>query len=287
MADKLFRYGNYYMQWCFRSSAGYPFGTNSDPDNASDGSTTHSYVSTNPIDYAAPQPSFARAIDRGGQKIRAQKDMGVTEFGEGTFSMSEMDAQLWAYWTGSTLDTTTVTGWEMLAMNVNQVTTPAGFVIFTSKAYDYESASDKWSHWVYPNAQVRITPPGSSQSDGENPNAWELTLIPNTSTRFLTGHLFSALNMTVVDNTDIGVHIRTAKPIAITTYVEAATPANAYTVGYRPSSASVDDSDKIFTKNGVTDTATSISATTGGVVTSGLVQSDISVVVYETAYTAI
>ena len=285
--SKDFLYGMYYMQWCFRDSEGYPMGTQTDPDNVSVGTTTHSYLLSNPIEYTAPTPTFARAIDRGGQTIRAQKDMGVTDFGEGSFALSELDDTLWAYWTGGSVDTTTVTGWRQLGMNVNQVTVPPGFIVISTKAFDYDASADVWNHWVYPNAQIRITPPGASQSDGENPNPWNLTLIPNTSNRTLTGHLFSATGMNVQQDTDIGYRIQTTKPIAITTYVVDAVPTQTFTVGYRPSTALVDDTDKVFTQDGVTDSFTSISATTGVATGSGLAAGEKVVVVYETDYVAI
>lgn len=282
-----FLYGFYYMQWAFRDSAGYPMGTQTDPDNVADGTTTHSYLLKNPIEYTPPEPSFARAIDRGGQKIRAQKDMGVTDFGEGSFSLSELDDTLWAYWTGASVDAATVTGWRMLGMNVNQVTVPAGFIIISSKAYDYANAADVWNHWVYPNAQVRITPPGASQSDGENPNAWNLKLIPNTSTRTLTGDLFSATAMSVTDNTDIGYRIQSGKPLGVTTYTEAGTPAGTFIAGYRPATSETDTTDKRLTKNGATASITTLSATTGVATFTAGSAGDKFVLVYETDYTAI
>lgn len=285
--SKDFLYGMYYLQWCFRDSNGYPMGTVTDPDNVADGTTTHSYLLSNPVEYTAPSPSFGRAIDRGGQTVRAQVDMGVTDFGEGSFSLSELDDTIWAYWNGSSVDSATVSGWRQVAMNVNNITAPPGFIIISTKAYDYENSANVWSHWIYPNAQIRVTLPSASQSDGENPNPWELTLIPNTSNRTLTGHLFSATGMNVTQNTDIGYRVQTAKQIAITTYVVDAVPTQTFSLGYRPSSSLVDNSDKVITQNGVTDSVTSVNTTTGVVTGSGLLQSEKIVAVYETEYTAI
>lgn len=282
-----FIYGFYYAQIAFRSSAGYPIGDTIDPDNFAKAATTHSYLLDNPVSYTAPAPSFARAIDRGGQKIRAQRDMGVSDFGTGTIVLSEFDDIFHSYVTGGTVDSTAVTGWRQTGSNVNQVSKPEFFLIVSTQADDVLNSVSMWSHWIYPNCQILPVLPGASQSDGENPNPLEYTIVPNTSLRALTGQLFSGLGMGLTDDTDLLYRMQTSNPIGITTYREDATPANAFVLGYRPLTDETDVTDKDITTDGASETYTTCNVTTAAVTTTGVTDGQLVVSVYETIYTAI
>lgn len=282
-----FLYGVYYAQIAFRSSAGYPIGSVIDPDNFAKAATTHSYLLTNPVSYTAPAPSFARAIDRGGQKIRAQRDMGVSDFGTGTIVLSEFDDIFHSYVTGGTVDSAAVSGWRQTGSNVNKVSKPEFFLIISTQADDVLNDVSKWSHWIFPNCQINPVLPGASQSDGENPNPLEYTIVPNTSLRSLTAQLFSGLGMTLEDDSDLLYRMQTGNPIGITTYREAATPANAFVLGYRPLTDETDDTDKDITVDGADDTYTTCNVTSGAVTTTSVLDGELVVAVYETIYTAI
>ena len=285
---KLFQYGLYYITHAFRDSNGYPMGDLTTPDAPTADTAYHGVLLQNPVEYTPPEPSFLRAIDKGGQKIRGQKDMGVDDYGTGSIVLSEFNNTFHAHVTGGVVDSTQVSGWDAVGSNVNKVTKPSFFLMVTTKAYDYAAAADVWSTWIYLNCQITPTFPGASQSDGENPNPVTYTIVPNTSTRDVSGELLSGTLMALEDNTDLVIHRKTDYPLGLTTYKEHATvPTNTYITGYRPQDSTVDDSSKLFTENGVVIAATSHDTTTGVVVTSGNSTSSISVCLYETEYTAI
>jgi len=285
--SKDFLYGVFYVQYAFRDNSGYPMGSTIAPDAVADGTTTHAVLMTNPVAFTPPAPTFETAIDFGGQKILAQKDLGVSGFGTGTLTLSEFDDSFHTHVTGGTVDSAQVSGWRSVGLNVNQVTSPSFVLIVSTKAFDTVASADKWSHWIFPNCQIKVTPPGASQSGGVNPTPLEYTIVPNTSIRDASGELFSGMTMTLQDNADILIRKQTGNPLGLTTYVEAATPANTFITGYRPVTATVDDSDKIFTADGLVIAASSHNVTTGVVVTTSITQSQKVVSLYETVYTAI
>lgn len=285
--SKDFQYGIYYIQYAFRDSNGYPMGDTIAPDAIADGTTTHGVLMDNPISFTPPTPTFEVVTDKGGMQQLAQKSLPASDFGQATISLSEFDNQFHAHITGTTIDSSQVSGWEQTGSGAREVDIPSLFVIVSAKAYDRVNGTNKWSHWIFPNCEIRPGYPQANQSTGDNPSPLEYTIYPNTSTRDISGELFSGMGMTIEGDKDYFVRKRMSNQIAVTTYVEAATPANAFIVGYRPVSALVDDSDKIFTADGLVIAATSISATTGAVVTSGITQSQKVVALYETNYVAI
>lgn len=276
-----------YIQVAFRDSNGYPIGQETSPDSVAQDTTTHAYLLKNVVEFTPPEPSFARATDRGGMKIRAQVDMGVTDFGEASFQLSEFDDVFHAYITGSTVDSTSVSGWRQVGSNINKVAPPAFFVIISTQAYDVTNDTSKWSHWIMPNAQIRPTIPSATQGDGENPNPVNYTVTPNTSSRALTGELFSGMSLTLEDDKDLIYRMQTSLPIGITTYVEAGTPDGQFVLGYRPASDESTTTDKYATDEGSSTTISSCNTTTGAVTVTTADAGDRIVMVYETNYTAI
>ena len=285
--SKDFLYGVYYVQYAFRDSSGYPMGNTTAPDSVADGTTTHAVLMTNPVSFTPPAPTFETVTDKGGMQVLAQKGLPASAFGEASLTLSELDDEFHAHITGTTIDTTTVSGWRQMGSGVNKTTSPSLIVIVSTKAYNRTTGADKWSHWIFPNCEIRPGFPQADQSSGDNPSPLDYTIIPNTSTRDVSGELFSGMGMALENDQDIYLRKQTANPVGLTTYVEAATPANTFIVGYRPVSALVDDSDKVFTADGLVITASSINATTGVVVTTGITQSQKVICIYETLYTPI
>jgi len=216
--------------------------------------------------------------------------MGVSAFGEGTIELSEFDDIFHSYITGGAVDSSTVSGWRAVGGNINKVTSPAGFLVVSAKAQVVNdttgAVSDKWSHWIYPNVQVRPAYPNASQNAGVNPNSLSYTFVPSRATRGLDGLLFSATSLSMEEDSDLMYHLETDNPIAVTTYVEAATPDGSFTLAYKPLTTESDTTDKKITANGAAATITSINTTTGAVVCSTATAGQRFVAVYETAYIA-
>ncbi len=284
-----FQYGAYYLQIAFRDSNGYPKGQQTSPDSVANDTTMHAYLMKNIISFTPPTPTRELATDRGGQKIRAQADMGVSDFGVATLELSEFDDVFHSYITASSIDTGTPTGWRQAGVNVNNVDIPAMFVIATAQVQSISGTSitKKYRHWILPNAQIRAATPNVSQGSGVNPNPLSYEIVPNVSYRTLTGELFSATAMAVEDDNDLFYTILTSNPIGITSYTANAANPETFTLGYRPLTTQATTSDKVLTQNGVADTIVSLSTTTGVLTTATGTAGDIYTIVYETSYQAI
>lgn len=286
-----FQYGMYYMQIMFRDNDGYPMGTDSSPDSVTNDSTTHSYLIQSPVAFTHPQPTFELVTDRGGQKIRAQADLGVSDFGEGSFELSEWDDVLHAYITGGAVDSASVTGWRQSAYNVNKVVKPRFKMIVSMKTLEVNETtqvvSDKWIHYCYNNVQIRPALANGSQNGGVNPNTLSYTFVPTNDTRHITGELLSGMAMSVEENKDLVIMMVTSNPIAVTTFIEAGTPDGQFVLGYRPLTTHATTTDKFATDEGVSTTISAMSVTTGETTVTAADAGDRIVVVYETNFVAI
>ena len=285
-----FQYGAYYVQVAKRDANGYPKGVVADPNSVAADTTMHAYLLRNIISFTPATPTRETVTDRGGQAIRAQADLGVSEFGTATMELSEFDDTFHAYITGGGVETTNPSGFRQVGSNVNTVSLPSWFVVLTAKVESISGSTitTKYRHWIMPNCQIRPAYPSMSQNAGVNPNPVSYEIVPNVSARTLTGELFSATDMSVENDTDMFYSILTSNPIGITSYTATgvANP-ETFILGYRPLTTHATTSDKLLTQNGVADTIVSLSTSTGVLTTATGVASDIYVIVYETAYTAI
>jgi hypothetical protein len=286
-----FQYGVYYLQVMFRDDEGYPMGQDTSPDTVSNDSTTHAYLIQSPVTFTHPQPTFELVTDRGGQKIRAQADLGVSDFGEGSFELSEWNDVLHAYITGGTVDAASVTGWRQSAYNVNKVVKPRFKLIVSMKTLEVNETtqvvSDKWIHYCYNNVQIRPALANGSQNGGVNPNTLSYTFVPTNDTRHITGELLSGMAMTVEENKDLVIMMVTSNPISVTTYIEHGTPAGAFVAGYRPLTTHATTTDKFATTEGTSVSVTACNVTTGAVTVTAGSAGNRHVFVYETNFVAI
>jgi hypothetical protein len=284
-----FQYGAYYLQIARRDANGYPKGIVSDPDTVANDTTMHAYLMSNIISFTPPVPTRELATDRGGQTIRAQADMGVSDFGIATVELSEFDDVFNSYITNTGVEATNPSGFRQAAMNVNNVDVPSWFVVATAQVQSRSGSTitKKYRHWVLPNAQIRPATPAISQNGGVNPNPLSYEIVPNTSYRTLTGELFSATDMSVEFDNDIMYTILSTYPIGITSYTGNNATPETFILGYRPLTTQATTSDKLLTQNGVADTISTLSVTTGVVTTPQGTAGDIFVCVYSTIYQAI
>lgn len=284
-----FQYSAYYAQIAKRDNNGYPKGVVADPNSVANNTTMHAYLLRNIIDMTPPQPTYDTFVERGGQSIRNQVSAGVSDFGTATLTLSSFDDVFHAYITGGGVEATNPSGWRQVGVNVNNAEIPSWIVIITAKVQSLSGSSNssKWRHWIFPNAQIRAGLPNVSQTTGENPNPLSYTIVPNVSTRTITGELFSATDMSVENDTDLMTTLLTNYPIGLTSYTANAANPESFILGYRPRTTQATTSDKLLTQNGVVDTISTLSVTTGVLETPTGTGGDIYVCVYETEYTAI
>jgi hypothetical protein len=286
-----FQYGAYEIQIGFRDSSGYVMGTQTSPDSVAQGTTTSLYRLPSLVSFQPAKPSYEIATNRGGQKILNQASMGISDLGTAQLVLSEHDTTFHAYVSGSSIESTTPSGWYQGGTNVNKSVLPSLFMVVSAQVNTRTgtggTTSRRWKHWILPNVQIRPTYPETTQGGGVNPNPLTYELVPSTSTRTLSGYLLSSTTMALDDDSDSMLFINSANRISATTYVEAASPAGTFILGYRPLTNQATTSDKTMTKNGATASITTLSATTGVVTMTPGSAGDKFVLVYETNFVAI
>lgn len=264
-----FLFGAYYVQIARRDSDGYPMGVETDPDNPANGLNADAYLLRNVRSVTQPQPSVEYVIDRGGQKIRTKKYLGITDFGEATLELSERDDLFHSYVTGTTIKTNYPSGWRQTVRNVNIETPPSWFAIVSVQAERVDDVNNtitpKWFHHIFENVQFIPQEAGATQNGGDTPNPLVYNMVVNRSYRHITGELLENAGFNVTANADIYATIESDNPIALTTYVEKSSPDGTFNAGYMPLTTTT-TGDKCLTKEGTQVAITSASITTGEVV---------------------
>ena len=279
--------GLYHAQIAFRSTDGYPMGADSTPDDVAAGETKHAYRLTGPVSVTSPAVTREVATFRGGQVVLGQRSLGVSEFGTFEMTLSAFDEVFNAYVSGSSVNTTTMTEYALGAPNSLRPDLPQ-FILLLTAGFQTTGATqqNQFVTYVYPNVQITPALAGATQDGGVNPNPLTYTVTPSASRRAASGHLFSALNMGLQDGKEIVYWLRGQHPVALTTYIQAAS-ATTFTLGYRPVSSNVGGGFNIFTTNGVTTTVSSVNVTTGVVTITPASADDIWVALYATQFEAI
>lgn len=280
--------GFYHAQVCFRDSNGYPMGTDTTPNAVSNGATTHAYKLTGPVSATAPSPTREIATFRGGMNVLGQLGLGTSDFGTFDITLSAYDEVFESYVSGATNDATNF-GTSHIASTPNTMNAalPQVILILTA-AWQDTSGTNRFMHWIYLNVQIYPSLVGLNQDGGVNPNAPTYTVVPSTSTRSITGQLFSATAMAIQDNKDVVMRLRTDDPIAVTTYIDDAS-ATSFVVGYRPVNSEHAGAVNMFFKNGTINHAnvSAFDTTTGATTHTAGSAADIWVAVYTTRFVAI
>jgi hypothetical protein len=279
--------GMYHMQIAFRSSAGYPMGTQITPNDVANGTTTHAYKVRGIVEVAAPSPTYSVANRRAGQTLLGQVQLGLSDLGSFTFTLSDYDETLRSYVNGIAPDTTTSTGTTLTASNVALATKPQFVAIFTT-GFQTDAGTNMFLNIIYPSVQISDAYPGGSQGDGDNPNALTYTCTPTTRVNTGLGLTYAATNLDVQGDVDIQTVARTSAPLALTTYV-AEGSATTFTLGYRPTTTSVDGTTNIWSLNGAdgNTSVTALNATTGAVTISSATAAHVYVAAYQTNFVSI
>ena len=280
--------GMYHAQLAFRNSNGYPMGNLRTPNAPTNGSEYHAYKLTGPVSVTAPSPTREIATFRGGMNILGQRGLGTSDFGTFDMTLSAFDEVLESYISGAVYDTSNYgTANVAGAPNTLNANLPQFFLILTA-GYQTSEGTNRFMHWIYNNVQIYPALASVTQDGGVNPNALTYTVVPSTSTRTISGMLYSASSMAVQDNKDLVMRLRTDNPIGVTTYIDDASETT-FLLGYRPTNSENAGAVNIITTNGATTHAnvSGIDTTTGVVTKTAATAADVWVVVYETAFVAI
>lgn len=272
------------IQLAMRTTSGYPMGTVADPDSTANGTTTSAHVISGLRTLTHPEKTVARAFDKGDNKVYGQMYLGVDDYGEGAFEVGATDEVADAMIKKTAVDVTTATDMAITADNASEVDPPPMFIIATTRK-QLRDGSFWYDNQIYQNALIRKPRPANiSQQGGESPNPLTYNFVPSLSPRMITGHLFSASDLEVLEDEDTFITIRSKYPLAVTTY-KALAAATTFTLPFLPVYAGATGAaQNIITKLGITAAATSVSITTGAVVIPSATAADIWVVVYQTNF---
>jgi|GEM_PF-2436075 len=281
--------GAYYILIAKRDSNGYPVGQVADTETIANTTTMQPLYIDSLIDFTPETPTEVTLTNFGGQRVISQTTLGTNSLGTATFQLSEYDERLIPLLNNSVLDVVEVDGFAETAENINQSTFPRFFVMVGQRFTNTTNGADEWRMRIYHNCQVRPANRGNiSQAGGENPNPTSFVITPSTSTRKLSGRVFSATTGLKVEKASDSVTIiRALYPLSFTSH-KAAAADTGYVLGYRPIFATATGAtNNSLTKNGTTLSATSVTIATGAIVFTAGSNADFHVALYQTRFEAI
>lgn len=257
-------------------------------EGAPPGTTTHALLLDNPKSAQVPNPARIVTNLTGGNRWRGQVQFGINEIGTFPLVMAELNGYLHALAGGSSQDITTNARWRMFADNLNRGILPQVGLMLTTIWQSREDGSDGvnlYVNYIIPRCQIQ--PPSGApmayQAEGEA----TYNVSPTFATHQPNGSPLSATGMNLRKDKTVMYVVVTPKPIAITTYVNADTPATTFTLGYLPSGSGVtiNDTPNHYAING-TLTALSAVNTTSGAATKAAAgtAADREVLIYETDF---
>jgi hypothetical protein len=250
--------------------------------------TSHAYELRGPISMTPPQGSMARSIFRGGGQLEGSAFMGLNELNEGSFGLSQADADAIALMSGSLVDSTSLTGAKIFSNNPLRPTPMVGGLLFGAQFQRRDSTATDWWWLNYPLVTGKLDVGGLTQEAGTNPVPVTCTFTPSASGYFPNGRPFGSAQGWY-NNQTFEYAITTRKGLALSTFI-ADGVATSFIVGYRPSYNDVTggNTQNWFARNGNALVPTSFNTTTGVVVmpTTGAAN-DVNVVLYQTDYLAI
>lgn len=256
-----FQLGFPYLHFAMRDNNGYPMGALANPNSPTNGVVYTGIILQIATELAEPQATFEEATQYGGGKIHTKKIIGVSDYGTGSLTLSSDDTVLRNLTNLGTDDTSTMSGWTQRPGNVNAITPPG--IVIAQMPIEKLDGTRKWLSKIYPNAQIKRQGNGATQSGGVNPSPVTYQISPSPSARALTGRLFSAMAMNVINNTDTYYEIETDYPIYVSTYVDDGSTGT-FTVPYKLASTDATGAARnAITDDGATLAVTSVNATSG------------------------
>jgi hypothetical protein len=246
-----------------RTSTGFPMGVLATPEAPVAGSTYNAYRIVGYVENTAPEATIEEATRVAGQSVKGKRQLGISDLGSLTLTLSDYDESFHAMVTDSLVDETTMTDWPTTSPNFNLASRPQLILCMTT-GFQTDSGDNQYANYLYHNVQIAPVIPGGSQSGGVNPNPMVYTVTPSKSSRTGLGRLYSAAALNVVDDSDIMQVIRTQAPIFVTTFIKDAADTTIQ-LPYLPTSSGATGAagNSIVDDVGATLAVTSVVTTTG------------------------
>lgn len=252
------------------NQAGYALGQSATPNSPTTNTLYTPYTTTAIDNIAELAAAIEQAVERGGQKIRGQRNLGIAEIGQLVWQHTTYDLIQNALISGSLLQTSYNSGITIGApdnLNPNPpeigVMATVGFQSRSSGSY----GANEYLHYLMPRGTVTVTHPGGSQAAGTNPNLITYTGVPTITDRLHNGILLddSMLNLSLTDDRGYIFDMPHQYQLFTETWV-ADGAATAFTLTYKPlfSDATATGRNWI-TLNGQNRAVSSVSTSTGAV----------------------
>lgn len=234
----------------------------------------YAYRVSHPVEITPLTPGRSVATDRGGQRIRGQRDLGLSDLGSFEITMSDYDALFEAIVTGSSINNTTVDGWTMSGPNHGQQSLPYVCLIATVGFQSRDSGtygSNYYMNYIFPRVQISPSGDSGNQGDGENPNPRTYTVTPSMASKFITGQTWNdaaptGLAMSYANGEAMVHRAATQYPLRLMTWIAHGTT-DTFNLDYLPMSSLValEGSPNLVCDDGTRVLPDSISTTTGAV----------------------
>jgi hypothetical protein len=269
-------------------SDGFNMGQAADPDSPTVNQTYPAYLVTHPVDYTAPSVSRQTATDKGGQRFRGKRDLGVNEVGDGAITVSDYDMTLDVIATGGGIDTSYVSGWTQGAPNLNTDDLKQVWIAFIEPSQSRDDATygdNNYRVKFYPSVQLSPEDADANQNGGTNPNSVAYNFTPQVVNKLMNGITFDLLDVDYTNDENHFHNIIPQNPIMVETFV-ANGAATTFTLQYKPLYNTANNAGRNWiTKNGANASVSSVNVSTGVVTLSAPGDSgDIWVIIYETAF---
>jgi hypothetical protein len=271
------------------NSSFYPVGTAPDPETIANQTTLNAIHVQWADNLGLAQPTQAVEKTQGGNQPGPSIVLGIDDRGESTLTLAMDNEQLSALVEGISNDASTISDWMIKGHNP-RLDTFYDYMIIASAKVVGDGIAEHWVNKIYLASKMVITEyMNLSQSAGTNSHMITFTLTPNESTRTPWGALWSTTGVGFTSDKTDYCEIRSDAPLTVT-YYKGENADTGFTVGFRPTTSDVASASNAFSKDGVTvttPTVTSISTTTGAVVTPSMAAAEEWVVLYETLFVAI
>jgi hypothetical protein len=221
--------GVYTLQAFICDDNDFPMGTLTTPNSPTNGTVYGGYILKSTVSYTAAADTVETAQAFGNQKLLGRRELGPSEFGDGTLETAEFDPTFDALVQGYVLDTTTGTGLEIAGHNVNRAASRKLMLAFTPAATPSNGTPNFDTIFTW--GTLRRSSLGSGQQAGRNPNNRVYTLTKLLSTRTPWGQLFSQSTLNPSSGKDDEVIIYADAPMELFTIVRDGT-ASGYATPY-------------------------------------------------------
>lgn len=266
-------------------SGNYPAGTAG--SSLAAGATTPAYKASDVIQAGLAVAQSQSVPIQGGDREVTKFLFGSPSLNQFNLTMSLMDPDFYALVSGSAVDATTNTSFEMFSTNPYRAAPVLMGMILMQRFQPKSTGStgnDKYRLLVLPKCQVRLQTPAMNYRQGANVT---LVITPTFTNYSHMGTPLSDWNMSLEENRTDHYEIISDYPVHIVTTKGHGTPITSITTTYLPVSSVVTSgaSPNWFTDNGTITALNSISTTTGvAAYTTGLGSGDFGVLMYQTEF---